>query len=74
MASSVNQTVRLPRWRRAGVVLGPVRHPVPLLRDAVTASGIGFEGHGRDLWSEAEQASTLSSRGYQLAHPCNKAF
>ena len=32
---------------QAGVVLGPVRHPVSLLRDAVTASGIGFERHGR---------------------------
>ena len=36
------------------VVLRPVRHPVPLLRDVVTASGIGLEWHGRDLWSEAE--------------------
>ena len=36
------------------VVLRPIRHPVPLLRDVVTASGIGLEGHGRNLWSEAE--------------------
>ena len=35
--------------------------------------GIGLEGHGEDLYSEANQAVTLSSRGYQLAHPCNKA-
>jgi hypothetical protein len=26
-----------------------------------------------NLWSEAEQASTLPSHGYQLAHPRNKA-
>ena len=36
------------------VILRPIRDPVPLLRDAVTASGIGFEWHGRNLWSEAE--------------------
>ena len=39
---------------QAGVVLGPVCHPVPLPGDTMTASGIGFEWHGRDLWSEAE--------------------
>jgi hypothetical protein len=55
------------------IVLGPVCHSVPLLGDAVAASGIGFERHGRNLWSEAEQASTLPSCGYQLAHPCSKA-
>jgi hypothetical protein len=32
----------------------PIRDPVPLLRNAVMASGIGFEWHGRILWSEAE--------------------
>ena len=36
------------------VILRPIRDPVPLLRDAVTAGGIGFEWHGRNLWSEAE--------------------
>jgi hypothetical protein len=35
------------------VILCPVRHPVPLLWNAVTASGVGFEWHGRNLWSEA---------------------
>ena len=58
---------------QAGVVLSPVRHPVPLLGDAMSTGGIGLEGHGEDLYSEANQAVTLSSRGYQLAHPCNKA-
>jgi len=53
------------------IVLRPIRHPVPLLRDAVTASSIGLERHGRDLCSEAKRASTLSRPGYQLAHPCN---
>ena len=32
---------------QAGVVLRPVCHPVPLLGNAVPASGIGFERHGR---------------------------
>jgi hypothetical protein len=32
---------------KAGVILGPVRHPVPLLGNAVPASGIGFEWHGK---------------------------
>ena len=45
---------------QAGVVLGPIRHPMPLLRNAVTASGIGFEWHGRNRWSGAEEASTLT--------------
>jgi hypothetical protein len=31
---------------QAGIVLGPVRHSMPLLADGVTASGIGLEGHG----------------------------
>ena len=31
---------------QAGVVLGPVRHRVPLLGNVVTAGGIGHEGHG----------------------------
>jgi hypothetical protein len=59
---------------QAGVVLSPVRHPVPLLGDAMSTGGIGLEGHGEDLYSEANQAVTLPSRGYQLAHPCNKAL
>ncbi len=58
---------------QGGGVLGPIRHPVPLLGNAMAAGGIGLEGHGRDLWSEAEQASTIPSRGYRPAHPCNKA-
>ena len=33
---------------QTGVVLGPIRDLVPLLRNAVTASGIGFEWHGRE--------------------------
>jgi hypothetical protein len=39
----------------------------------MSTDGIGLEGLGEDLYSEANQAVTLSSRGYQLAHPCNKA-
>ena len=45
IAASVNQTVRLPRWRKAGVIRGPIRHSVPLLRD-VTAILVRFEWHG----------------------------
>src|SRR5215207_8533000 len=33
---------------QTGVVLRPIRDLVPLLRNAVTASGIGFEWHGRE--------------------------
>ena len=32
---------------QGGVVLGPVGHPVPLLGDVVTASGIGLERHDK---------------------------
>ena len=39
---------------QGGVVLRPTRYPVSLLGNAVTASSIGFEWHGKDLWSEAE--------------------
>ena len=48
IASGVNQTVRLPRARRGGVILGPVGHPVPLLRDVMATGCLGFERHGRD--------------------------
>jgi hypothetical protein len=33
---------------QTSVVLRPIRDLVPLLRNAVTASGIGFEWHGRE--------------------------
>jgi hypothetical protein len=32
---------------QGGVILGPIRDPGLLLGDAVTASGIDLEGHGR---------------------------
>ena len=32
---------------QAGIVLGPVRHPVPLLGNVMTACGIGLKWHGR---------------------------
>jgi hypothetical protein len=38
---------------------------MPLLADVVTASGIGLEGHDRDLCSDTKQASTLPRLGYQ---------
>jgi hypothetical protein len=57
----------------ACIISGIVRLLVPLLRNVLPASGIGRERHGGDLCSEAEQASTLSCPGYQLAHPCNQA-
>jgi hypothetical protein len=73
-----NRLVREPEGEASTLAQGvvvrrPIRHPVPLLRNAVTASGISFEWHGRNLWSEAEWASTLPSHSYQLAHPCNMA-
>ena len=58
---------------QGGVVLGPVRHPVPLLGDMVTASGIGFERHGRDPRSGGRSPPMPSSFGRQIAYSCNKA-
>jgi hypothetical protein len=54
-----NRLVREPHSEASAlaqgrVIFDPVRHPVSLLRNVVTASGIGFEWHSRDLWSEAE--------------------
>src|SRR4051794_22412048 len=34
-----------PTLTQAGVVRAPVRHPVPLLGEVVTASGMGLERH-----------------------------
>ena len=34
---------------QGGVVLRPIHDPALLLRKAVTASGMGFEWHGRNL-------------------------
>src|SRR3954452_23826596 len=34
-----------PTLAQGGVVFGPIRHPAPLFRDAVTAISIGFERH-----------------------------
>ena len=48
------ETAPLPQ---AGVVLGPVRHPVPLLGNVVTASGIGLEGHSGHPRSRREWTS-----------------
>ena len=50
---------------QGSIVLRPVRHPVPLLGDVMTAGGIGLEGHKRDLCSDTRQASTLPRPGYQ---------
>ena len=36
------------------VVRRPIRHPVPLLGDVVTASGMSLEGHGGGLCSEGD--------------------
>ena len=41
---------------QGGIVFRPVRHPMLLLRDVMTAIGIGLEGHGghpRGLWMGA---------------------
>jgi len=54
------------------IVLRPVRHPMPLLRDVVTASSVGFEGHDRHPRSGVR--SPMPSRsGRQIAYSCNKA-
>jgi hypothetical protein len=36
-----------PSLAQGRIVFRRIRHPVPLLGDAVTASGIDLEGHGR---------------------------
>ena len=57
---------------QAGVILGPVRHPVPLLGNSVPASGVGFERHGRCPTGGRSPPMSLVS-GYQLAYSCNNA-
>jgi hypothetical protein len=42
------QRVSVSMQRGAGVVLGPVGHPVPLLRNVAATGCLGFERHGRD--------------------------
>ena len=59
---------------QGGVVLRPIRHPVPLLGDVVTASGIGFERHGRGPRSGGRSPLMSSCFGRQIAHSCNKAM
>jgi hypothetical protein len=45
IATSVRQTVRLPRWRKTIIIGSPIRHFVPLLRDVITAILVRFEWH-----------------------------
>jgi hypothetical protein len=45
IAASVNQC-QAPTLAQGRIVFGPVRHPAPLLWDAMTASGMGLERHG----------------------------
>jgi hypothetical protein len=54
------------------VILRPVRDPVPLLGDAVTASGIDFEWHGR-IRNQVASSPMPSRSGRQIAYSCNKA-
>jgi hypothetical protein len=57
---------------QGGVILGPIRDPGLLLGDAVTASGIDLEGHGRIR--NQEGSSPMPSRsGHQIAYSCNMA-
>ena len=47
IASAVNHTVKLPRWRRlaqAGIVSEPVRHPALLARNVMAAVLVQLEG------------------------------
>src|SRR5215207_3578431 len=41
-----------PALAQGGIILGPIRDPAPLLRDAVTAISIGLERHGRPRVTE----------------------
>jgi hypothetical protein len=55
------------------IVLGTVCHSVPLLGDTVTASGIGFERHGRYPRSGGHSLPMPSRSRHQPADPCNTA-
>jgi hypothetical protein len=50
------------------IVFRPARHPVPLLRNVVTASSAGFEWHGRDPKSEGQLSYAIPLR------PPNRQF
>ena len=62
-----------PALAQGGVVLGPVRDPVPLPRDAVAASGVGLERHGRGP-GIVGGAAPLPTRplGATRTDPCTK--
>jgi hypothetical protein len=61
-----------PSLAQGRIAFRPVRHPVPLLRDVVTASSVAFEWHGGDPKSGAN--SPMPSRsGRQIANSCKKA-
>src|SRR5918993_5660816 len=55
------------------IVLCPVRYPVPLFGNVVTASGMSLEGHGRNPGSEGRIPPMLSTFNCQIPYPCNKA-
>jgi len=57
IAWSVNQIVRLPRWRRGCIVGCRVGDPVLLPRDAVTAVLVQLEGQWHVQSSAEEQTS-----------------
>ena len=61
-----------PSLAQGRIVLRPVRDPVPLLGDVVTASSVGLEWHGRHPRSGG-QLSYPSRSGRQIAHSCNMA-
>ena len=57
---------------QGGVVLGLIFHPVPLLGDAVTASGIDLEWHGR-IRNQEGSVLLCHPASPTKSHPCNKA-
>ena len=57
-----------PSLAQGRIVLRPVRHPVPLLRDVVTASSVGLEWHGRHPSSGGQLSYAIPLR------PPNRLF
>ena len=71
IASSVNQTVRLPRCR---IILRPILNPVPWLRNMMTMLGVMLERHGRQLpVVNGGSAYPIKPAPAIKADPCNKA-
>jgi hypothetical protein len=54
------------------IVLGPVRHSVPLLRNVVPGAALALKGTA-DVRQEGRSPPMSLGSGYQLAYSCNNA-